>query len=157
MSQSCAPLPELALAGAESRRLSPAASPLIRTDVRRSVRRVQMMIEPVVLGTAHTKAVTQVKFNREGDILLTSGKDRKVAVWWAHNGQRLGTYECAGNAVWAVDVSYDSRRVLSACYGMASVELWELETGKRLLQYGNGSAGGRGCSFGLVRTAPAPA
>ena len=40
----------------------------------------------------HDRAITQIKYNREGDLLFSCAKDSKPNVWWSLNGERLGTY-----------------------------------------------------------------
>ncbi len=52
----------------------------------------------------HERAITQIKYNREGDLLFSVAKDHKPTVWFSANGERLGTYNGHGGAVWCVDV-----------------------------------------------------
>ena len=52
----------------------------------------------------HERSITQIKYNRDGDLLLSSAKDTKPNVWYSLNGERLGTYNGHGGAVWCIDV-----------------------------------------------------
>lgn len=38
----------------------------------------------------HERALTRVRFNREGDLLFTCAKDKKPCVWYTENGERIG-------------------------------------------------------------------
>lgn len=40
----------------------------------------------------HDRALTKVKYNRDGDLLFTAAKDASPCVWYSENGERLGTY-----------------------------------------------------------------
>ena len=52
----------------------------------------------------HERSITDIKYNREGDLLFSSGKDQNPTVWYSLNGERLGTYSGHGGAVWCIDV-----------------------------------------------------
>ena len=52
----------------------------------------------------HERAITQIKYNRDGDLLFSVAKDHKPTVWFSANGERLGTYNGHSGAVWCVDV-----------------------------------------------------
>jgi WD40 repeat protein len=54
--------------------------------------------------SGHERSLTQIKFNREGDLLLSCSKDHVINVWYSHNGERLGTYDGNNGTVWTVDV-----------------------------------------------------
>lgn len=79
------------------------------------------------------RSLTKVVFNREGDLLFSSSKDKEPFVWFSENGERLGTYQGHKGAVWDIDVSYDSRHFVSGA-GDNHCILWDTETGKRLAQ-----------------------
>ena len=72
-----------------------------------------------------------VKYNRQGDILFTTGKvsmlrwipcaafartcvaerqDGIATAWWSHNGERIGTYTGHNGAVWSCDVNCEFPR-----------------------------------------------
>lgn len=80
----------------------------------------------------HERAINSLKYNREGqrsilllrfffahflvagDLIFTCSKDNKPTVWYADNGERLGTYKGHNGAVWSLDVSYYSEWLLTA-------------------------------------------
>lgn len=47
--------------------------------------------QPILLQ-GHERAITQVKYNSDGDLLFTTAKDQKPTVWYSDTGERLGTY-----------------------------------------------------------------
>ena len=49
-------------------------------------------MKPLMLN-GHTRALTQIKYNPEGDLLFSCAKDDKPCVWFSHNGERLGTFD----------------------------------------------------------------
>ncbi len=53
----------------------------------------------------HTRPLTHVKYNREGDLLFTCAKDKLITAWYVDNGERLGTYEGHEGAVMGCDVN----------------------------------------------------
>lgn len=77
----------------------------------------------------HERSLTQVKFNREGDLLFSVAKDSSASIWYASNGERLGTLEGHQGTIWSIDV--DSKTTLAAT-GSAdlTIRLWRAETGE---------------------------
>ena len=53
----------------------------------------------------HERSITQIKYNRDGDLLFSSAKDTKPTVWYSLNGERLGTFNGHGGACWCIDVN----------------------------------------------------
>ena len=49
-------------------------------------------MKPTLLQ-GHERSLTQIKYNRDGDLLFSTSKDKSVSVWFIDNGERLGTYE----------------------------------------------------------------
>eukprot|EP01060_Flectonema_neradi_P030977 TRINITY_DN459_c1_g2_i1.p1 TRINITY_DN459_c1_g2~~TRINITY_DN459_c1_g2_i1.p1 ORF type:complete len:337 (+),score=63.68 TRINITY_DN459_c1_g2_i1:72-1082(+) len=76
----------------------------------------------------HTRPVTQVKYNREGDLIFSSSKDTIPTVWSSLDGTRLGTYEGHTGAVWGLDVN-ESSTLLATAGADSSTRIWEVETG----------------------------
>ena len=64
--------------------------------------------------TGHERSLTQIKFNKEGDLLFSCSKDHVINVWYTHNGERLGTYDGHNGTVWTIDVDSAS---LSSSHG----------------------------------------
>ena len=54
----------------------------------------------------HERAITQIVYNRDGDLLFSVAKDTKPTVWYSANGERLGTYDGHTGAIWCVDVNH---------------------------------------------------
>ncbi|XP_011935802.1 PREDICTED: eukaryotic translation initiation factor 3 subunit I [Cercocebus atys] len=85
-------------------------------------------MKPILLQ-GHERSITQIKYNREGDLLFTVAKDPIVNVWYSVNGERLGTYMGHTGAVWCVDADWDTKHVLTGSADN-SCRLWDCETGK---------------------------
>lgn len=79
----------------------------------------------------HERAITQVKYNREGDLIFSSAKDPQPNVWYSLNGERLGTFVGHNGAVWCIDCSWDSSKVLTGAADN-TCKLWNCETGTQL-------------------------
>ena len=60
--------------------------------------------KPLMLH-GHERSITQIKYNREGDLLFSSAKDPQPNVWYSLNGERLGTFRGHTGAVWCIDVN----------------------------------------------------
>jgi len=101
-------------------------------------------MKPMLLH-GHERAITQIKYNREGDLLFSSAKDQKPTVWFTINGERVGTYDGHTGAVWCLDPSWDTKYLLSGAADN-SCKLWDVETGTEVLSFTTGSAV-RTCGF----------
>ena len=53
----------------------------------------------------HERSITQIRYNIDGDLLFSVAKDNRPTVWFSSNGERLGTFNGHGGAVWCVDVN----------------------------------------------------
>jgi len=84
----------------------------------------------VILLKGHGRGITQIKFNREGDLLFTASKGTEVNLWLS-DGERVGTYVGHTGAVYALDVNRASTRLIT---GGADnkVKVWDVESGKDL-------------------------
>ncbi len=60
-------------------------------------------MRPILLK-GHERSITHLKYNREGDLIFSTSKHPSFAVWYADNGERLGTFEGHTGAVWSIDV-----------------------------------------------------
>ena len=103
-------------------------------------------MRPILLQ-GHEKPITQIKYNREGDLLFSAAKDKDsvINVWYSSNGERLGSYNGHKGVVWCVDCNWDTTNVLSGS-GDCSCRLWDFETGKQLALLQTSSAV-RTCGF----------
>ncbi len=46
-------------------------------------------MKPISLH-GHERSITQIRYNREGDLLFSCAKDHFPNVWYSINGERLG-------------------------------------------------------------------
>ncbi|VDP03955.1 unnamed protein product [Heligmosomoides polygyrus] len=79
----------------------------------------------------HDRALTRVRFNREGDLLISAAKNKQPCLWYTENGERIGTYDGHNGVVWDVDVSWDTTK-LGTASGDNSIRFWDCETGVSL-------------------------
>ena len=87
-------------------------------------------MRPIILK-GHTRPLTCVKYNRDGDLLFSSSKDNVPTVWRTEDGKRLGTYDGHKGTVWHLDATSDSKYLLTGGADM-TVKMWEVQTGKML-------------------------
>ncbi|KDQ62747.1 hypothetical protein JAAARDRAFT_30657 [Jaapia argillacea MUCL 33604] len=90
-------------------------------------------MRPILLQ-GHERSLTQIKFNREGDLLFSCSKDHIINVWFTHNGERLGTYDGHNGTVWTVDVDSNSEFMVSGSADN-TLRLWNVATGKCLFKW----------------------
>ncbi|CDP11954.1 unnamed protein product [Coffea canephora] len=81
-----------------------------------------------ILMKGHERPLTFLKYNRDGDLLFSCAKDHTPTVWFADNGERLGTYRGHNGAVWCCDVSRDSSLLLTGSADQTA-KLWNVKTG----------------------------
>ncbi|KAI9813279.1 MAG: translation initiation factor eIF3 subunit [Pycnora praestabilis] len=79
----------------------------------------------------HERALTQIKYTRDGDILFSTAKDQIICAWYTANGERLGTYHGHQGALWTVDVD-PTTTLLATGAADNTVKLWDVKTGKCL-------------------------
>ncbi|TGO57432.1 hypothetical protein BOTNAR_0201g00180 [Botryotinia narcissicola] len=84
-----------------------------------------------ILLQGHERALTQIRYNRDGDIIFSTAKDQHFCVWYAHNGERLGTYHGHQGAIWTVDVD-PTTTIIASGAADNTVRLWDVKTGKCL-------------------------
>eukprot|EP00054_Salpingoeca_dolichothecata_P004192 m.29798 g.29798 ORF g.29798 m.29798 type:complete len:327 (+) comp14410_c0_seq1:761-1741(+) len=101
-------------------------------------------MKPIMLN-GHERALTQIKYNEDGDLLFSVSKDHVPCVWYSHNGERLGTYQGHNGTVWCCDVAYDSSNLLTGSADN-TCKLWDVETGTELCSLDTNS-GVRTCGF----------
>jgi len=87
-------------------------------------------MRPILLS-GHERALTQVKYNRDGDLIFSTAKDQHICAWFAHNGERLGTYHGHQGAIWTVDVDPTST-ILASGSADNTIRLWDVKSGKCL-------------------------
>uniref|UniRef100_A0A0E0QH71 Serine-threonine kinase receptor-associated protein n=1 Tax=Oryza rufipogon TaxID=4529 RepID=A0A0E0QH71_ORYRU len=72
-----------------------------------------------ILMKGHERPLTFLRYNRDGDLLFSCAKDHTPNVWFADNGDRLGTYSGHNGAVWSCDTA----------------KLWDVQTGRELFTF----------------------
>ena len=101
-------------------------------------------MKPISLH-GHEKSITQIRYNREGDLLFSCAKDKCPNVWYSINGERLGTYDGHNGAVWCLDVDWQTKYFLSGAADN-TIRLWDVSNGSMLEQIETKSAV-RTCKF----------
>eukprot|EP01068_Selenidium_serpulae_P007497 Selendium_serpulae@DN4732_c0_g1_i1.p1 len=87
----------------------------------------------------HTRPVTCVTFNRDGDILFSTGKDGQCFASNSETGHRLGMYKLSASgatestqaALNHCDVTFDSKKLVVASTGF-SATVFDVMTGEEL-------------------------
>ncbi|KAK7078592.1 Eukaryotic translation initiation factor 3 subunit I [Halocaridina rubra] len=87
-------------------------------------------MKPIMLH-GHERSITQIKFNREGDLLFSASKDPKPNVWYSINGERLGTFDGHSGTVWSLDVKWDTSLFVTGSADQ-TMRIWDVETGVSL-------------------------
>lgn len=101
-------------------------------------------MKPILLQ-GHERSITQIKYNREGDLIFSSSKDKKPNVWFSLNGERLGTYNGHNGAVWCIDVDWETANFMSGSADN-TCKIWDVQTGKCKMTFPTGNPV-RTCSF----------
>lgn len=83
-------------------------------------------MRPIALH-GHTRALTRVRYNREGDLIFSAAKDSSPVVWHATSGQRIGNYDANIGVVWDLDIDFATTLVTAG--GSESLFVWDAETG----------------------------
>ena len=84
-------------------------------------------MRPILLQS-HSRTLTKVRYNQEGDLLFSASKDNEPHVWRTHNGELLGTYIGHSGVIWTLDIASDSRTLLTGS-GDMTCKVWDVETG----------------------------
>jgi translation initiation factor 3 subunit I len=87
-----------------------------------------------ILMKGHERPLTFLRYNRNGDLLFSCAKDHTPTVWFADNGERLGTYRGHSGAVWCCDISRDSSRLITGSADQTA-KLWDVKSGKELFTF----------------------
>lgn len=87
-------------------------------------------MKPIMLH-GHERSITQIRYNREGDLIFSAAKDSQPNVWYSLNGERLGSFVGHNGAVWCIDCNWDTTKVLTGAADN-TCKLWDCETGKQL-------------------------
>ncbi|CAH2057746.1 unnamed protein product [Thlaspi arvense] len=91
-----------------------------------------------ILMKGHERPLTFLRYNRDGDLLFSCAKDHTPTLWYADNGERLGTYRGHNGAVWCCHVSRDSSTLITGSADQTA-KLWDVKSGKQLFSFKFGS------------------
>lgn len=89
-------------------------------------------MRPLILR-GHRMPITDLKFNKDNDLLFSASKDRYITLWSSEYGERIGTY-VHDAAVNSIDVSNDSNYLISGD-STGNLYLWETSTGKLINKF----------------------
>ena len=79
----------------------------------------------------HSRPVTSLTFNRENDLLFSTGKDKGVQVYSVETGQLIGSYDGHTGAVVHADVTKCSKMLATAAADQTA-RIWDVTTGKEM-------------------------
>lgn len=79
----------------------------------------------------HQRPVTFITWNRDGNLIFTCSKDKRVCVWSFPDGECLGSYEGHSGAVWACSVTADSSWLVTSGAD-SKVLVWEARSAREL-------------------------
>jgi WD40 repeat protein len=94
----------------------------------------------------HSAPITDFGFSSDGRIIYSAGEDHVLRLWAAERGEELGSIQ-GGKSTWYLS-SRDARRIAAGTD--SEVELWDIESGRRLLHQkdiGRFIGGGDPCFF----------
>ena len=83
-------------------------------------------MRPIIIS-CHTRPVSIVRFNKDGDLFFTGSLDGLVTVFWTDPVERLGTFKSEG-AVKSLSVS-DNSKVIIIGSAINGIFVFEVETG----------------------------
>lgn len=82
----------------------------------------------------HERSLTQVKYNREGDLIFSCAKDSVASVWYSMNGERLGTFEGHQGTIWSIDVDQFTEYAVTGSADF-SIKLWKVQDGSNVFTW----------------------
>lgn len=82
----------------------------------------------------HSRPITVVQYNYDGDLLFTASKDQTPSVWKTTNGERLGTFSGHKGTVWDLDCDRFTKRLLTASADTNTI-LWDCSNGQSIRVY----------------------
>lgn len=80
---------------------------------------------------SHVRPLTQLRFNKEGDLLFSSAKDSSAHVWRTKNGEKLGSFDSHNGSIWCIDVDSNTKNVATGGADGACM-IWDAQTGKNV-------------------------
>jgi len=80
----------------------------------------------------HTRPITLVKYNYDGDLLFTASKDATPCLWYSDTGERIGCYKGHTGSVYSLDVNRDSTLLVTGAAD-TKVNTWDVQTGHNVM------------------------
>ena len=90
-------------------------------------------MKPLVLK-GHAMPITDLKFNKDSDLLFSASKDRYITLWSSEYGERIGTYGHSA-AVYSMDID-DTSKYLISSDSTGYVYIWDASNGKEINKFG---------------------
>ena len=87
-------------------------------------------MRPILLQ-GHERPLTSIKYGADSDIFFSSAKDKHATVWYTATGERLGTYEGHNGSIWNLDVTPDTKHLLTASADN-TCKIWDVMSGECL-------------------------
>ncbi len=90
----------------------------------------------VLKSLVHTKPISCVKYNPDGDLIVAASTDNNISLYNAKTAECLGLYEFGNGdgAVQTIDLTFDSRYLLSGT-GASLAILYDALTGRRIYSF----------------------
>eukprot|EP00919_Chromeraceae_sp_WS-2016_P036306 GHVR01086199.1.p1 GENE.GHVR01086199.1~~GHVR01086199.1.p1 ORF type:complete len:365 (+),score=80.67 GHVR01086199.1:93-1187(+) len=82
----------------------------------------------------HERPVTFVRYNDDGDLLFTCGKDKEILMFNAKDGKLMGMFKGHNGAICNVDITRDSKYLMSASTD-STLFIWDVETGDKVIDF----------------------
>jgi WD40 repeat protein len=87
----------------------------------------------VVVQSAHTAAITDLAYTKQGSLLISASDDGTIRIWDAKSGRLLRLIEAHAGGVSGLAVSYDDKFVVTAGKDGYS-KIWSIESGRLIRQ-----------------------
>ncbi|KAL6944549.1 hypothetical protein ACO0RG_001286 [Hanseniaspora osmophila] len=79
----------------------------------------------------HSRPVSQIRYNRDGDIIVSVSADESASIWYSNSGERIGTFNGHNGSINSVDISSNSKFCCTGS-GDSTIKIWKLENGQEL-------------------------
>jgi WD40 repeat protein len=87
----------------------------------------------VVVQSAHTAAISDLVYTKQGSLLISASDDGTIRIWDAKSGRLLRLIEAHAGGVSGVAISYDDKYVVTAGKDGYS-KVWSIESGRLIRQ-----------------------
>ncbi|MFV1992592.1 MAG: protein kinase [Acidiferrobacterales bacterium] len=93
-----------------------------------------MNLQTIAMLVGHTDLVTNISFSPAGDVIATSGKDKKLILWNIHKQKIIKKISLDKIVVSSLDFSPNGKRLASSDES-GGIRYWESKTGKLLASF----------------------